>query len=388
MKPVSNSDMNCFKQFEYHSILRRRYQDEEEENEDELRQFVNPAFRLEVERRNDATVYDCKCDEEDDDDDDPEVHSQISQASGIDTKENVPSASVRRTSNHYMIRKCPANVTRSATVTGPNSHVSSPQRRVKIQNGNAGDLRGFDRCCSNLGTDTYIYPDAGKTYGPDRFRHGTGYGGAAEKSLNHNLERSGDKCGAGCCSAVQRLSGANVSPAVRKIGAGKVCPVAAGPTRSCDVVTSEESVNVQMVTRTKTTTTKSQCPRESSCNCGHCETKRQSKCQCSKLHPKMERIVAKNENASKNGGVFRPFNPLIRYKRSQSGQSAVGDCACGPLKHSPGDCGCGPPEPEYGAIVPSLRAPEEPLMLPYPREGVPIEIFERYLRERQPGYGF
>ena len=108
MKPVSNSDMDCYKQFEYHSILRRRYQDEEEENEDELRQFVNPAFRLEVERRNDATVYDCKCDDDvddddDDDDDEPELHSQMSQASGIDTNENFRSPSVRRTSNHYMI---------------------------------------------------------------------------------------------------------------------------------------------------------------------------------------------------------------------------------------------------------------------------------------------
>ena len=190
-------------------------------------------------------------------------------------------------------------------MTGQNVHASSPQQRVKIRNENAAVHRGFDSCC-NRGGDTSPTPSlpltsAGKplTSGSDRFGYGAGYRGAVEKSLNHNFERSDGKCGAGCCSADQQRSiGGGVSPAFREMDAGKVCP-SAGSTRSCDVVTSEESVNVQMVTRTTKTTTKSQCPRETSCNCGHCETKRQSKCQCGKPHPKMERIVAKNENASK-----------------------------------------------------------------------------------------
>ena len=60
MKPVSSSDLDCYKNFEYHEMLKRRYRDDEDEK-DEVERFCNPAFRLEVKRHNDATIFDCQC---------------------------------------------------------------------------------------------------------------------------------------------------------------------------------------------------------------------------------------------------------------------------------------------------------------------------------------
>ena len=66
MKPISSSDTDCFKNFEYHNILKKRYRDdddeEEEEDEKEMQRYCNPSFRLEVNRHNDAATFDCRCD--------------------------------------------------------------------------------------------------------------------------------------------------------------------------------------------------------------------------------------------------------------------------------------------------------------------------------------
>ena len=53
--------MDCYKNFEYHEILKKRYRDEEDEKA-EAQQYCNPAFRLEVNRHNDAATFDCRCD--------------------------------------------------------------------------------------------------------------------------------------------------------------------------------------------------------------------------------------------------------------------------------------------------------------------------------------
>ena len=88
MKPVSKSDMDCYKNFEFHEKLKLRFKDEDEERES-IHQFPNPAFRLEVQRLNDATVYDCKCDGDWDN-------------APLRTNSNM--TTVRKTSNHYMLR--------------------------------------------------------------------------------------------------------------------------------------------------------------------------------------------------------------------------------------------------------------------------------------------
>ena len=95
--------MDCYRNFEYYEKLKRRHrveQDEREEEEQEIRHFCNPAFRLEVKRQNDAAVFDCKCDE-------PEVPDRHVKAGWPDRNLNAGKlgiGSVRKTSNSYMIR--------------------------------------------------------------------------------------------------------------------------------------------------------------------------------------------------------------------------------------------------------------------------------------------
>jgi len=298
MKPVSSSDLDCYKNFEYHEMLKRRYRDDEDEK-DEVERFCNPAFRLEVKRHNDATIFDCQCN-------DSELTEENANA-------DIPASfRVRRTVTSHIIRKCPASL---------------------------GDNQGANEKCMNARNESEH--DAGHYRGIT-----SNCGGSARKSS----------------SGIARTCGRD---AVHfQLEKSNHCQRNANKASDISIKRDQSGFRrKEMVLK--------------GCGCGHCEKEQRDQCACNKPHPKMEKITAKE-----CGGMVRTcsFTPLIRYSKKEP---SLRDCRCG----KPKDCCCGPPQ-DIAEVrpKPQFRPPEEPLMMSYPRERVPLEIFERYLRELELGY--